>query len=155
MRFLLATVAALLLGAATVGAGYAIDGSASANTNTHDALGPGLVTVRIGIAYSRFSTDEVHVVTGTTVRFFIDNNDPINHEFIVGDASVHARHQRGSEQAHPPVPGEVSVAPNDDGLTIYRFEEPGRYEFACHLPGHLAYGMKGWVVVEPSRRAGT
>jgi uncharacterized cupredoxin-like copper-binding protein len=154
VRLLLATVAALLLGAATVGAGYAIDGSASANTKT-DALGPGLVTVRIGIAYSRFSTDEVHVVAGTTVRFVIDNNDPINHEFIVGDASVHARHQRGTEKAHPPVPGEVSVAPDDDGLTIYRFDEPGRYEFACHLPGHLAYGMKGWVVVEPSRPART
>jgi uncharacterized cupredoxin-like copper-binding protein len=154
VRLLLATVAALLLGAATVGVGYAIDDSASANTKT-DALGPGLVTVRIGIAYSKFSTDEVHVVTGTTVRFVIDNNDPINHEFIVGDASVHARHQRGTEQAHPPVPGEVSVAPNDDGLTIYRFDEPGRYEFACHLPGHLAYGMKGWVIVEPSRPAGT
>ena len=56
--------------------------------------------------------------------------------------------------AHPPVPGEVSVGPDDDGLTIYRFDEPGRYEFACHLPGHLAFGMKGWVVVEPNVSVG-
>jgi uncharacterized cupredoxin-like copper-binding protein len=150
MRLLIATVAALLLGAATVGVGYAIDSSASANTKRSDALGPGLVTVRVGIHYSKFSTKEIRVRTGTTVRFVIDNQDPINHEFIVGDASVHARHERGTEQAHPPVPGEVSVAPDDDGLTIYRFDEPGRYEFACHLPGHLAFGMKGWVDVEPN-----
>ncbi len=44
----------------------------------------------------------------------------------------------------------MSVGPNDDGVTIYRFDDPGRYEFACHLPGHLAFGMKGWVVVEPN-----
>jgi len=150
MRWLLATVAALLLGAATVGVGYAIDASASANAKPSDALGPGLVTVRVGIHYSKFSTNEIRVRTGTTVRFVIDNQDPINHEFIVGDASVHARHERGTEQAHPPVPGEVSVAPGDDGLTIYRFDEPGRYEFACHLPGHLAFGMKGWVDVVPN-----
>jgi uncharacterized cupredoxin-like copper-binding protein len=154
MRWLLATVAALLLGAATVGVGYAIDDSAGANTKPRDALGPGLVTEKIAIDYSKFSTDEVRVVTGTTVRFVIQNNDPINHEFIVGDASVHARHQRGTEQAHPPVPGEVSVGPNDDGLTIYRFDEPGRYEYACHLPGHLAFGMRGWVVVEPNVSVG-
>ena len=40
MRLLIAAVAALLLGAATVGVGYAIDGSASAHTKPSDALGP-------------------------------------------------------------------------------------------------------------------
>jgi uncharacterized cupredoxin-like copper-binding protein len=47
------------------------------------------------------------------------------------------------------VPGEVSVAPLESGATFYEFDEPGRYFVACHLPGHLAYGMQGWVVVEP------
>jgi uncharacterized cupredoxin-like copper-binding protein len=149
MTRLLTLVVALVVGAATVGVGYAIDDSAGAGTTK--TLGPGLVTVTIGIDYSRFSTDEVHVQPGTTVRFVIVNNDPINHEFVVGDASVHARHQRGTEKAHPPVPGEVSVGPNDRGLTIYRFDRPGRFEFACHLPGHLAFGMKGYVVVDSLR----
>jgi len=34
------------------------------------------------------------------------------------------------------------------GETFYKFDQVGRYLFACHLPGHLAYGMRGWVVVE-------
>ena len=41
----------------------------------------------------------------------------------------------------------LHVAPDDVGETFYRFDNPGRYEFACHLPGHYAYGMHGWVVV--------
>jgi len=110
-------------------------------------LGPGLVTVDVGIHYSKFSFSELSVHPGTTVRFVVHNNDPIHHEFIVGDASVHARHERGTEAAHPPVPGEVSVAPLDIGETFYRFDRAGRYLFACHLPGHFAYGMKGWITV--------
>jgi uncharacterized cupredoxin-like copper-binding protein len=112
------------------------------------ALGPGLVTVNVNVHYSRFSIDEVHVRPGTTVRFIVHNDDPINHEFIVGDGAVHRRHQQGSERAHPPVPGEVSVGAHDTGETFFRFDRPGRYLFACHLPGHLAYGMKGFIVVD-------
>ena len=63
---------------------------------------------------------------GTLVEFVVHNDDPIHHEFIVGDERVHARHERGHESAHPLVPGEVSVGPNDVGATFFRFDEPGR-----------------------------
>ena len=109
---------------------------------------PKLVTVDVVIHHSKFSFSTLNVQPGTTVRFVVHNEDPIYHEFIVGDASVHARHERGSEAVHPPVPGEVSVKPDDVGETFYRFARPGRYLFACHLPGHFAYGMKGFVVVD-------
>jgi uncharacterized cupredoxin-like copper-binding protein len=45
------------------------------------------------------------------------------------------------------VPGEVSVQPDDVGETFYTFDDLGKTEFACHLPGHLAFGMIGWVDV--------
>jgi uncharacterized cupredoxin-like copper-binding protein len=138
---------AFLVAGATAFAGYAINDGAHAQT-TNGPLGPGLVTVDVGIHYSKFSISTLHVHTGTLVRFLVHNNDPIHHEFIVGDASVHLRHEHGTEATHPPVPGEVSVAPLDVGETFYRFDKPGRFLFACHLPGHFAYGMKGWVVVD-------
>ena len=133
---------------ATALAGYALADARNAGATT--ALGPGLVTVTVDVHYSKFSLEELHVHAGTTVRFLIHNNDPIRHEFIVGDAQVQALHEKGTHPAHPPVPGEVTVAPGDVGETFYRFDEVGRVLFACHLPGHLAYGMHGWVTV--SRR---
>ncbi len=145
MRVALALVVA---GATAVGA-YATTDSTSAGASD-PVLGPGLVTVDVGIHYSHFSFSTLRVRQGTLVRFLVHNDDPIHHEFIVGDASVHLRHEHGTESVHPPVPGEVSVAPNDVGETFYRFDSPGRLEFACHLPGHLAYGMKGWVTVVPA-----
>lgn len=90
---------------------------------------------------------DLDVHTGTLVRFIVRNHDPINHELVVGDASVHARHRRGHEAAHPPVPGEVSVGPGETGETVYRLDAPGDVFYACHLPGHEAYGMRGWIHV--------
>ena len=129
----------------TLVGGYAIADARHADAST--ALGPGLVTVTVDIHYSKFSLSTLQVHEGTTVRFVIRNHDPIAHEFIVGDKQVHLRHQFGTHPAHPPVPGEVSIAAADVGETFYRFDRAGRFEFACHLPGHFAFGMRGWVTV--------
>ncbi len=146
MRLLLRIALALVVAAVTALGAYAT--TTDAHAASDPVLGPGLVTVDVGIHYSKFSFSELRVHQGTLVRFLVHNDDPIHHEFIVGDARVHLLHERGSESTHPPVPGEVSVAPNDVGETFYRFDTAGRFEFACHLPGHVAYGMKGWVTVD-------
>jgi len=145
MRWLISTAVAIAVAVATAVCGYAVSDTARADTPT--VLGPGLVTVNVSIRYSTFSLSTIRVQPGTTVRFLIHNNDAINHEFIVGDARVHLLHEQGKESVHPPVPGEVSMTPDSIGETFYVFAKPGRYLFACHLPGHFAYGMKGWVVV--------
>ena len=136
---------ALGLAIVTLVGGYAVADARHADAST--ALGPGLVTVTVDIHYSKFSLSTLQVRAGTTVRFLVRNHDPIAHEFIVGDEAVHRRHELGTHPAHPPVPGEVSVAAGDVGETFYRFDRTGRFEFACHLPGHLAFGMRGWVTV--------
>jgi uncharacterized cupredoxin-like copper-binding protein len=145
MRWLASGALAIAVAVATAVGGYALSDTAHADAPT--VLGPGLVTVNVGIRYSRFSMSTLRVRPGTTVRFLIRNDDPINHEFIVGDARVHLLHEQGKESVHPPVPGEVSMPPESIGETFYVFAKAGRYLFACHLPGHFAYGMKGWVIV--------
>jgi uncharacterized cupredoxin-like copper-binding protein len=111
-------------------------------------LGPGSVTVHLVVRDSGFAPSRVHVRPHTDVVFEIDNRDFINHEFIIGGPDVHARHEGGHEAWHPPVPGEVSIAPHTTASTTYSFHTPGRVLFACHLPGHFAFGMKGYVIVD-------
>jgi len=134
---------ATAVGAAVAAAGVAL----AARDAASPALGPGVVTVEVGIDHSRFDVEPLRVHVGTIVRFVVRNHDPIDHELIVGTAEVHRRHRSGSEQHHPPVPGEVSVAPGATGLTFYEFDAPGRVVFACHLPGHEAYGMRATIEV--------
>jgi plastocyanin len=129
--------------------GVAGSGGASGDDGPR-VLGPGPVTVRLVVKDSTFSPSRIHVRPHTDVRFEIVNRDFINHEFIIGGEDVHLRHEGGHEPYHPPVPGEVSIPPHETGTTTYSLHAPGRVLFACHLPGHFAYGMKGYVIVDPA-----
>jgi uncharacterized cupredoxin-like copper-binding protein len=139
-------LAALLAGALVAATGYAVAASGS----EQGALGPGVVTLEVGIHHSRFDIGRLRVREGTLVQLIVRNDDPIDHELVVGDADVHRRHADGTERRHPPVPGEVSVAPGDTATTFYEFTTPGTVVYACHLPGHIAYGMAGEVEVLPA-----
>ncbi|MGH2674318.1 MAG: cupredoxin domain-containing protein [Actinomycetota bacterium] len=108
--------------------------------------GDGIRTVEIGIRYSRFGPSALVVSPGETVRFVLRNEDPIHHEFILGDLEVQRVHEVG-EQPHHARPGEVSVPAGETAVTTYRFGEPGALLFGCHLPGHWSYGMRGTVRV--------
>jgi uncharacterized cupredoxin-like copper-binding protein len=108
----------------------------------------GVRTVAITIHYSRFSLDQVDVSPGETVRFIVRNTDPIDHEFILGDEYVQLIHENGTELRHPPKPGEMSVPAGTTQVTTYTFPQRNRQLiFACHLPGHYAFGMHGTVTI--------
>jgi uncharacterized cupredoxin-like copper-binding protein len=84
---------------------------------------------------------------GQPITITLRNNDPIEHEWIVGTPAVHDRHRRGTEPYHDEVPTEVTVPAFSTRVTTVVFDQPGRYDFICHLPGHEAYGMRGTIFV--------
>lgn len=101
---------------------------------------------RIVVHHSRFGVAAVEVEPGETVRFVLENTDPIDHEFIVGDARVQLAHERGTEAHHPPKPGEITVPAGASRSTTVTFPtSPQTTLFGCHLPGHYAFGMVGTV----------
>ena len=103
--------------------------------------------VEIGIEHSAFSLEDVDAVPGEVVRFVLHNTDPIDHEFSLGDDAVQKRHEGGKEAEHGAVPGEVSIPAGSTAETTYTFGGAGTLTFACHLPGHFAYGMVGRVII--------
>ena len=125
------TVAALLV-AATVTAGCA----------------GGPVTVTITIHHSAFDLTEVRVPAGVPVTFVLVNEDPIDHEWLIGDSAFHDKHRTGTHEAHGDVPTEVTIPALEARRTTITFDEPGTLLFICHLPAHEAYGMVGTLTVE-------
>ncbi|MEW6476070.1 MAG: cupredoxin domain-containing protein [Actinomycetota bacterium] len=106
----------------------------------------GAPTVKITARYSRFEPDRVTVEPGSTVRFVIHNADPIDHEFIIGPPETHDIHERGEPHFHTgAVQGEVTVPAGATVETTWTFGPSGSPDvtYACHLAGHLAYGMHG------------
>lgn len=101
--------------------------------------------VHLTIHNSRFDKRVITVPEGRAVTFVVRNTDPIFHELIIGTRAVHLRHEKGDEPFHAAKPGEVTLAPNTTARTTYRAPVTEPVTFACHLPGHYAYGMYGVV----------
>lgn len=104
----------------------------------------------VAIHYSHFAPDLVTVPAGVPVAITLRNDDPIDHEWIIGEPDVHERHRVGTEPIHNERPSEVTVPAFEERVTVLTFDEPGDYTFICHLPGHEAYGMVGTLRVEAS-----
>ena len=99
------------------------------------------------IHFSHFEPEVITVKAGQPITFQLQNQDPIEHEWIVGDEAVHARHRTGTETVHDEIPTEVTIPAFQTRVTTVTFDQPGEYAFICHLPGHEAYGMRGFVRV--------
>lgn len=104
-------------------------------------------TVEVKIRYSRFIPDHYEFAAGTTVEFVVENTDPIDHEFIIGDERVQEVHEEGTEAHHGARPGEISIPAGETRSTTYTFEQPGELLIGCHLPTHYDFGMKGTISV--------
>jgi uncharacterized cupredoxin-like copper-binding protein len=132
-----------------VSAGLALAAGAALAAMVAAAVGAASepVTVRISVHYSHFSDDHVEVPAGRPVTFVLENTDPIDHEWIVGDAGLHDRHRTGTEPYHASRPTEVTLDAGTTKTTTITFDEAAVLTFVCHLPGHEAYGMTGTLVV--------
>jgi len=97
-RRTLATLAIGLAVAATTAIGAAVV------ARSRDPL-----VIPITIHFSHFAPDVVRVPAGVPVTFVITNTDPIDHEWIVGDAATHERHRTGTEPVHDARPTEISI----------------------------------------------
>ncbi|MDQ3982613.1 MAG: cupredoxin domain-containing protein [Actinomycetota bacterium] len=129
-----AALVALLIAAAACGRG---DGRGEASARE----------VHVELRFSRFVPDEFEFPAGTTVRFVVENRDPIDHEFLIGDEEVQRAHEEGTEAHHGAKPGEISVPAGETRETTYTFDEPGTLLIGCHLPTHYDYGMRGEITV--------
>jgi plastocyanin len=107
------------------------------------------IVIPITIHFSHYDPAAVTVPIGRAVTFVITNTDPIDHEWIVGDAAVHERHRTGTEPVHNARPTEITIPALSERRTTVTFESPGTLQYICHLPGHEAYGMVGTVTITP------
>ena len=115
-----------------------------------------------------FEPDPIVLHPGETVRFNVINGGLLAHEFVLGDVAVQAAWARAEAAATPPgftaTPPPVSLPPDEAGLRI--FLESGQtasadytvpadlaiqgqpaLELACQIPGHVAQGMVGTIVL--------
>jgi uncharacterized cupredoxin-like copper-binding protein len=109
-------------------------------------------TIRIDMSDAmRFSPAAISVHKGDTVRFVVRNRGAVLHEMVLGTAAQLAEHAELMKKFPGMVHDEPSiahVAPGKRGEIVWQFTKPGRFQFACLVPGHFEAGMVGTIAVE-------
>ncbi|WP_411389631.1 plastocyanin/azurin family copper-binding protein [Pseudomonas sp. MPB23] len=132
-------------------------------------------TVEVVMQDMSFSPKSLDVKAGETVRFVLVNKGQLLHEFNLGDAAMHAEHQKQmmqmqasgmlnatgmgkmdhSAMGHGDMsgmkhddPNSVLVEPGKTAELTWTFSKTTGLEFACNIPGHYQAGMVGKINVE-------
>ncbi|MNB59187.1 plastocyanin [compost metagenome] len=124
-----------------------------------------------------FDPKAIQIKAGETVRFVLVNKGQLLHEFNLGDAAMHAKHQQEmlqmqqsgmltptgmKEMSHDVAgmdhaamghgmkhddPNSVLVEPGKTAELTWIFSKATILEFACNIPGHYQAGMVGKLTV--------
>ena len=127
----------------------------------HDLIGKpgdkGLVTRTIEVnimeteaGFMLFEPDVISIEHGSIVRFAINNDGALDHEFFLGSFAEVGEHQQWMHK-HPEMehddPNAITILSSKTVELIWEFSEMTNLEFVCLLPGHREAGMWGVIMV--------
>ena len=134
-------------------------------------------SVEVVMGDMSFTPKAIDIKAGETIRFVLVNKGQLLHEFNLGDAAMHARHQQEmlqmqqsgmltptgmKEMSHDMAgmdhaamghgmkhddPNSVLVEPGKTAELTWTFSKATSLEFACNIPGHYQAGMVGKLTV--------
>jgi len=98
-----------------------------------------------------FEPKKMTFKAGETVRFNVVNKGELVHEFVMDEFSKNVKHKEMMQQmpdmGHADA-NAIRLEPGQKGQIIWTFAKPGKFEFACLLPGHYESGMHGPLTVK-------
>lgn len=100
----------------------------------------------------RFTPSHFTVKQGETVRLRVENKGQVMHEVVLGTQGTldqHAAMMRQYPDMEHAEPHMAHVAPRAKEDLVWHFNRPGRFDFACLIPGHYEAGMRGTFTVTP------
>lgn len=130
-------------------------------------------SVEVVMGDMSFTPKAIDIKAGETVRFVLVNKGQLLHEFNLGDAAMHAKHQQEmlkmqengmltptgvKAMDHGAMttmdhgmkhddPNSVLVEPGKTAELTWTFTKATSLEFACNIPGHYQAGMVGKLTV--------
>jgi uncharacterized cupredoxin-like copper-binding protein len=131
-------------------------------------------SVEVVMGDMSFTPKAIDIKAGETVRLVLVNKGQLLHEFNLGDAAMHAKHQQEmlkmqqsgmltptgmKEMDHGSMAGmdhgmmkhddlnSVLVEPGKTAELTWTFTKATNLEFACNVPGHYQAGMVGKLTV--------
>ncbi|HET8802402.1 MAG TPA: cupredoxin domain-containing protein [Marinobacter sp.] len=128
-------------------------------------------TITVEMHDNYYQPESIEVRPGETIRFVVENQGALVHEFNIGTPEMHEAHQEemkmmvehgviqggklnedmmsmdmgnGHTMKHDD-PNSILLEPGQSGEVVWTFAEKANIEFACNIPGHYQSGMYGEV----------
>ncbi|EKX59899.1 Copper tolerance protein [Rhodobacter sp. AKP1] len=97
-----------------------------------------------------FEPASLSFAAGETVRLVIRNAGEQEHEFVMdtpGEIEEHKAMMAEMPDMRHREANALRLGSGESGEILWTFGDPGRYEFACLIPGHYEGGMHGPLTV--------
>lgn len=110
-----------------------------------------VVSMKEGDGTMSFAPARIEVKQGEQIRFVLQNDGELDHEFFFGteqEMTDHADMMRAMPDMKHADANSMSVAPKSKGSLLWRFTKAGEFPFACLIPGHSEAGMRGVIAVK-------
>ena len=114
---------------------------------------------------NEYDPSVIEVRAGETIRFKVKNTGELVHEFNIGTAAMHQKHQaemmtmlehgvleadrinhdmmgQHGMMSHDD-PNAVLLEPGQEAEIIWKFDDTHDLQFGCNVPGHYEAGMVG------------
>lgn len=143
--------AALLLSAATPGSAHDGHFAAGQPGNAKQPARTVKVIMREEGKKMLFEPAHIAVRKGEQVRFVLENDGSMAHEFVLATVAENRKHaelmKKYPHMEHDD-PNAKRLTPFADGEIVWKFTKAGTFEYACLIPGHREAGMHGTVTVK-------
>ncbi len=108
--------------------------------------------IRVGMDDKmHFTSGDLRVRKGQTVRFVVRNDGKLMHEMVIGtmkELNEHAEMMRKFPAMEHDGPYMAHVAPGKEDELVWQFTKAGEFYYACLIPGHLEAGMISKITVK-------
>lgn len=117
-------------------------------------------TVQVTMDEFLYRPRRIQVPAGVPITFEVANDGLVDHELVIGDVHVQEEAEEamaasgghgdghGGGHAHDGDVPTLYLEPGETGTIEATFDEPGTLLIGCHVPGHWAAGMKGFLDIE-------
>jgi predicted lipoprotein with Yx(FWY)xxD motif/uncharacterized cupredoxin-like copper-binding protein len=120
-----------------------VAGATPAAMATPAVTGDTTIAVELGEFY--FAPETTTLQVGQEYTFVLTNVGVLIHEFVIEPAGAV---DEPLEKATGEEAEVEDIGPGETAELTFTFDEPGQYQFSCHIPGHFENGMVVEITVE-------
>lgn len=112
------------------------------------AGGDPVTTLEIDMVEFMFEPNNFTIPAGEEITLKLVNKGAIEHNFVILKKGVSAEGNFEHDANLENILFEAKLDPGKSGTFTFTIDEAGEYQVICSIPGHLAAGMAGKLVVK-------